>query len=44
MDAKAHGENVVVTVSQNSFGVKENPVAGSEEVKKFLFLQKVLLW
>lgn len=34
MDAKAHGENVVVTVSQNSFGVKENPVAGSEEVKE----------
>ncbi|AZI20303.1 electron transfer flavoprotein subunit alpha/FixB family protein [Chryseobacterium taklimakanense] len=33
MHAKAEGEGVIVTVSQNAFGVKENPVPGSEEVK-----------
>lgn len=32
MHAKAEG-NVIVTVSQNAFGAKENPVSGSEEVK-----------
>lgn len=32
MTVKAEG-NVAVTVSQNSFGVKENSVAGTEEVK-----------
>ena len=34
MIAKAEGNNIIVTVSQNSFGVKENPVAGTEEVKE----------
>lgn len=34
MIAQAEGNNVIVTVSQNSFGVKENPVAGTEEVKE----------
>jgi electron transfer flavoprotein alpha subunit len=34
MIAQAEWSNVIVTVSQNSFGVKENPVAGSEEVKE----------
>lgn len=33
MHAKAEG-NVVVTISQNSFGIKENPVDGVEEVKE----------
>lgn len=33
MHAKAEGEGVIVTVSQNAFGVKQNPVSGSEEVK-----------
>ena len=33
MHAKAEGNGVVVTVSQNAYGVKENPVSGSEEVK-----------
>lgn len=33
MQAKAEGNNVIVTVSQNAFGVKENAVAGSEEIK-----------
>lgn len=33
MHAKADGNGVIVTVSQNAFGVKENPVAGTEEVK-----------
>lgn len=33
MHAKAEGEGVIVTVSQNAFGVKENPVSGAEEVK-----------
>ena len=33
MHAKAEGEGVIVTVSQNAFGTKENPVSGSEEVK-----------
>lgn len=32
MHAKAEG-SVIVTVSQNAFGAKENPVSGSEEVK-----------
>ena len=33
MHAKAEAAGVIVTVSQNAFGVKENAVAGSEEVK-----------
>lgn len=33
MHAKAEGTGVIVTVSQNAFGVKENAVAGTEEVK-----------
>ena len=33
MQAKAEGNGVIVTVSQNAFGVKENPVSGTEEVK-----------
>ena len=33
MHAKADSAGVIVTVSQNAFGVKENTVAGSEEVK-----------
>ncbi|MDV3850418.1 electron transfer flavoprotein subunit alpha [Elizabethkingia anophelis] len=33
MHAKADASNVVITVSQNAFGIKENPVSGSEEVK-----------
>jgi electron transfer flavoprotein alpha subunit len=33
MHAKADAQGVIVTVSQNAFGVKENPVTGSEEVK-----------
>ncbi|ROI10390.1 electron transfer flavoprotein subunit alpha/FixB family protein [Chryseobacterium sp. H3056] len=33
MHAKADASGVIVTVSQNAFGVKENPVSGSEEVK-----------
>ncbi len=33
MFAKAEGNGVIVTVSQNAFGAKENPVSGSEEVK-----------
>ncbi len=33
MHAKADSQGVIVTVSQNAFGVKENPVSGSEEVK-----------
>ena len=34
MFAQAEGNNVIITVSQNSFGVKENPVSGAEEVKE----------
>ena len=34
MVAQAEGNNVVVTVAQNSFGVKENPASGTEEVKE----------
>ena len=34
MHAKAEGTGVIITVSQNAFGVKENAVAGSEEVKE----------
>lgn len=34
MLAQAEGNNVIITVSQNSFGVKENPVSGAEEVKE----------
>ena len=34
MHAKADASGVIVTVSQNAFGVKENSVAGSEEVKE----------
>src|SRR5690606_15798017 len=33
MHAKAEGQGVIITVSQNAFGVKESAVAGSEEVK-----------
>lgn len=33
MHAKADAAGVIVTVSQNAFGVKPNPVAGTEEVK-----------
>lgn len=33
MIAKADAQGVIVTVSQNAFGVKENPVSGSEEIK-----------
>ncbi|MDN3607782.1 electron transfer flavoprotein subunit alpha/FixB family protein [Kaistella yonginensis] len=33
MHAKAEAAGVIVTVSQNAFGVKENAVAGAEEVK-----------
>lgn len=33
MHAKADAQGVIVTVSQNAFGVKENPVPGTEEVK-----------
>lgn len=33
MVAKAEGNGVVVTVSQNAFGAKENPVSGTEEIK-----------
>ncbi len=33
MHAKADAAGVVVTVSQNAFGVKESPVSGTEEVK-----------
>lgn len=33
MHAKADAAGVIVTVSQNAFGVKENTVSGSEEVK-----------
>ncbi|MGS0746918.1 electron transfer flavoprotein subunit alpha/FixB family protein [Halpernia sp. GG3] len=33
MHAKSESEGVIVTVSQNSFGAKENAVSGSEEVK-----------
>ncbi|WP_234110985.1 MULTISPECIES: electron transfer flavoprotein subunit alpha/FixB family protein [Chryseobacterium] len=33
MHAKADAANVILTVSQNAFGAKENPVSGSEEVK-----------
>ena len=34
MHAKADAAGVIVTVSQNAFGVKENAVSGSEEVKE----------
>ena len=33
MHAKADAATVIVTVSQNAYGVKENAVSGSEEVK-----------
>ena len=33
MHAKADAAGVIVTVSQNAFGVKLNGVAGSEEIK-----------
>ena len=33
MHAKADASGVIVTVSQNAFGVKENAAAGAEEVK-----------
>lgn len=34
MHAKAEGNGVVITVLQNAFGVKENPVSGSEETRE----------
>lgn len=34
MHAKADAEGVIVTVSQNAFGAKENSVSGSEEIKE----------
>ena len=34
MIAQAESNNVIVTVSQNSFGIKENPVSGTEETKE----------
>jgi electron transfer flavoprotein alpha subunit len=34
MMAEASGNQVIITVSQNSFGVKENPVSGTEETKE----------
>lgn len=34
MHAKAEGAGVIITVSQNAFGVKENMVYGTEEVKE----------
>ncbi len=36
MHAKADAAGVIVTVSQNAFGVKENSVAGTEEVKNLM--------
>lgn len=33
MHAKADANGVIVTVSQNAYGVKENEVSGSEEIK-----------
>ncbi len=33
MHAKAEGNGVIVTVSQNAFGAKENSVSGSEEIR-----------
>lgn len=33
MHAKAAAAGVIVTVSQNAFGIKENPASGTEEVK-----------
>ncbi len=34
MHAKADAAGVIVTVSQNAYGVKENPASGSEEIKE----------
>lgn len=34
MLAKADTETVILTISQNSFGVKENPVTGIEEIRE----------
>lgn len=34
MHAKADSDKIVLTVSPNAFGIKENPVSGSEEVKQ----------
>lgn len=33
MHAKANGEGVILTVSQNSYGAKENAAQGTEEIK-----------
>jgi len=33
MHAKAEAQGAIFTVSQNAFGIKENPAAGSEEIK-----------
>lgn len=33
MHAKAEAQGAIFTVSQNAFGIKENPAAGSEEMK-----------
>jgi electron transfer flavoprotein alpha subunit len=35
MHAKADASNVVITVSQNAFGVKENPVQVQKKLKTF---------
>lgn len=34
MIAQAEGENIIITVSQNAFGLKENGVNGLEEIKE----------
>ena len=40
MHAKADAQGVIVTVSQNAFGVKENPVQGSEEIKELSIINE----
>jgi len=42
MHAKADAQGVIVTVSQNAFGVKENPVQGSEEIKELSIVNEWL--
>ena len=34
MHAKADAQGVIVTISQNAYGIKENEVSGSEEIKE----------
>ena len=34
MHAKADAQGVIVTISQNAYGIKENAVSGSEEIKE----------